>query len=110
MTDPTVALELSRCAACLARFLPTDGPCPRCGGSAVERLKVSATGTVLASTELMVPPPGVTTPHRLVLVEVAEGVRLLATTRAALPAPGTPVRVRMDGDVYLADPVGPTSG
>ena len=95
-------IDIARCAACLARFLPADGPCPRCGAVGVVTFPVPGLGKVLAATELLVPPPGVPAPHRLMIVEIAEGVRLLASTDEPLPTRGTLVSVRKDGDIYRA--------
>jgi uncharacterized OB-fold protein len=97
-----VPVELSRCGSCRARFLPTDGPCPRCGSNDVQRYPSSPLATVLASTELHSPPTGWTAPHRLALVELPESVRLLAIVNGPLPAPGTVVSIRLDGEVYRA--------
>lgn len=95
-------LELSRCETCRSRFLPTDGPCPRCGSVDVRAYSAPALGAVLASTELTTPAEGWPAPHRLALVELPESVRLLAIVDGSLPAPGTVVSVRRDGGVYRA--------
>lgn len=95
-------IELSRCEACFARFLPTDGPCPRCGATRIVPYAAPGVGRVVASTELHVPPPGVRSPHRLAIVEVADAVRLLASIDGPLPIRGDLVGVRKDGDVYRA--------
>jgi uncharacterized OB-fold protein len=95
-------LELSRCEACRSRFLPTDGPCPRCGSPDVRPYSSPALGVVLASTELTNPAEGWTSPHRLALVELPESLRLLAIVDGPLPAPGTVVSVRRDAGVYRA--------
>ncbi len=113
MTAEPETLEISRCASCQARFLPTDAPCPRCGSTEREPYAVAAGGTVLASTELVHPAAGWESPHRLALVEVAEEVRLLAIVDGELPAVGSAVRVRLDGDIYRAraeDAPGPERG
>jgi uncharacterized protein len=98
------ALELSRCRACQARFLPTDGPCPRCGSSDCVQYSTSAVGKVLAATELHYPASGWHAPHRLALVELADGVRALAIVDGTLPVPGALVEVRRERDVYRAHP------
>ena len=95
-------LELSRCENCRARFVPTDGACPRCGSTDVRPYPSPALGAVLASTELTNPPPGWTAPHRLVLVELPESVRVLAVVDGPLPAVGAVVAVRQDGPLYRA--------
>jgi uncharacterized OB-fold protein len=97
-----VPIELRRCETCRARFLPTDGPCPRCGSTDVQGYPSPPLANVLASTELLSPPPGWSAPHRLALVELPESVRLLAIVDGPLPAPGTVVSVRLEGAVYRA--------
>jgi len=104
MSAPVETIELRRCGACQARFLPTDGGCPKCGSTDVQPYWAPALGTVLAATELSAPAPGWHAPHRLALVEFAESVRLLAVVEGALPAPGSIVAVRRDGDIYRARP------
>jgi len=100
VSEPRV--ELSRCEACRARFVPTDGPCPRCGSTDVHPYEADPLGTVLASTEMTNPPPGWPAPHRIALVELPESVRLLAVVDGPPPAPATVVSVRRDGAVYRA--------
>lgn len=95
-------LPLARCDACHARFLPTDGPCPRCGSTEVRSFPAPALGVVLAATEVMNPAEGWRPPHRLALVEMPQAVRLLAIVDGSLPAAGTVVSVRREGDVYRA--------
>jgi uncharacterized OB-fold protein len=96
------ALELSHCQSCGARFLPTDGACPRCGSTRIEPYSSPALGTVLAATEMTSPAEGWPAPHRLALVEMPEAVRLFAIVDGALPAPGAIVAVRREGAVYRA--------
>jgi len=96
------ALELSRCHACHAQFLPTDGPCPKCGSTDCVLYTTSAVGKVLVSTEIHYPPSGWHAPHRLAMVEVAGGVRVLVIIDGALPGAGALVEVRHDGAVYRA--------
>lgn len=102
MSGDTGTIDLAHCLACQARFLPTDGPCPRCGATEHGPYPVPSTATVLASTELVHPAAGWESPHRLALVEVADGVRLLAIVDGELPPIGAAVDVRRDGDVYRA--------
>jgi len=98
--SPTATIELVRCDACQTRFLPTDGPCPKCGSSRCTPYAASAVGKVLAATELHCPASGWQAPHRLALVEFADAVRVLAIIEGVVPAPGALVEVRRDGDVY----------
>jgi uncharacterized OB-fold protein len=102
VTPTTDTIVLSRCTACTARFLPTDGACPRCGSADVHPYDSPALGTVLAATELTSPAEGWPAPHRLALVEMPEAVRLLAIVDGPLPTAGTLVSVRRDGEVYRA--------
>jgi len=98
------ALELARCQACHSRFLPSDGPCPRCGSLDCVPYSTPPVGKVLASTELQYPATGWTAPHRLVLVELPDAVRVLAIGEGPLPAPGAIVELHRDHDVYRARP------
>ncbi len=102
MTGDAPDLELSRCDDCQLRYLPTDGPCPRCGSRRPTPYSVPAAGTVLVATELHYPAEGWTAPHRLAFVEVADKVRLLAIVDGRLPTTGAAVRVVRDGIVYRA--------
>ncbi len=98
------ALDLARCESCHTRFLPADGPCPKCGSTHCVPYSSSGVGKVLASTELLYPAAGWSAPHRLVLVELADAVRVLAIVEGSLPAAGAVVEVHRDGDVYRARP------
>jgi uncharacterized OB-fold protein len=100
-TVRTVAVR--RCADCHSAFLPRPGACPRCGSTRVTAGSVGAAGRALAAVELQYPPPGFAPPHRLVLVELAESIRLLAGSPNVLPAPGDSVAVRTDGERYWLD-------
>jgi uncharacterized OB-fold protein len=105
--DDPPALALSRCTACKARFLPREGRCPRCGSGAVEAYTVPPSGAVVAATELVYPPPGWPAPHRLALVEVPDGVRLLGVVEGPLPPLGSAVTVQWDDPVYRVRAVVP---
>ncbi|MGA8543187.1 MAG: zinc ribbon domain-containing protein [Thermoplasmata archaeon] len=102
MNAPPETLELSRCEMCRARFLPTDGACPKCGSTDIRSYGAPPLGTVLAATELSAPAEGWHSPHRLALVEMPETVRLLAIVEGPLPTRGTVVTVRREGEVYRA--------
>ena len=102
MTDAGATVGLDECTACHLRFLPTDGPCPRCGSTRRRPYPVPGTGRVVAATELTAPAPGWSTPHRLALVEVADGVRILAVVDGPLPAVHEAVRLSLEGEVYRA--------
>lgn len=102
MSVEPLPLSLSRCPACHLRYVPRDGPCPKCGASRAEPYAVPPAGRVLAETDLSVPPPGWVAPHRLALIEVADGVRVLAVVVGGPLTPGDEVRVTLDGAVYRA--------
>jgi len=101
---PAQTLVLSQCRACQTRFLPSDGPCPKCGSTDIAPYHTSAVGRVLAATELHYPSTGWHTPHRLALIEVADAVRVLATVEGPLPVAGALVEVHHDRDIYRAKP------
>jgi uncharacterized OB-fold protein len=104
MTDRADDLALSACEACHARFLPNDGPCPRCGSTDVKTYLSPSLGVVLAATEVTSPAEGWRPPHRLALVELPQSVRVLAIVEGAVPINGDVVSVRRDGDIYRATP------
>jgi uncharacterized OB-fold protein len=93
-------LEMTRCGSCHAEFSPRPGPCPRCGSLQLESITVPARATVLAATELSAPATGWDAPHRLALVEIVEGIRLLCVVKGKLPAAGETVTIVRDGAVY----------
>jgi uncharacterized OB-fold protein len=102
MSATSDTIELSCCRLCAARFLPSDGPCPRCGSTESQLYLSPALGRVLAATELVHPAAGWESPHRLALVELPEAVRLLAIVDGPLPSVNAVVAVRRDGEVYRA--------
>ena len=99
---PDSRLEMTLCGSCHAEFSPRPGPCPRCGSSQLEAITVPAAGSVRAATELTAPATGWNAPHRLALVEIAEGIRLLCIVDGELPSAGDAVTVVRDGAVYRA--------
>ena len=102
MSNPAETIELARCGACHSRFLPTTGPCPRCGSTDCHLYLAPALGKVLAATELVHPAAGWETPHLLAFVELPDAVRLLAIIEGSLPTVGALVAVRRDGEIYRA--------
>ena len=98
----SATLGLSLCRSCHTRFLPTDGPCPKCGSVDCVSYAGSAVGKVLAATELHYPATGWQAPHRLALIELPDAVRVLAVVDGPTPAPGALAEVRLDKDVYRA--------
>ncbi len=99
MIEPTEIL-VSRCSTCHGRFLPRPGPCPFCGSREVAPESLPGEGRVLAATELTSPSAGWPAPHRLVLVELAQAVRVLAIASEAVPPVDAIVRISRDGELY----------
>ncbi len=97
MTESTPPLEVERCPSCHGTFAIPRACCPRCGQRPLVRGEIPADGVVLAATELSTPPKGRSAPHPLILVELAEGMRVLATRPGPIPAVGAPVLVVRDG-------------
>jgi uncharacterized OB-fold protein len=93
-------LLLSRCPVCDHRFIPRPGSCPRCGSAQVEPFGAPASGKVLAATELMVPVPGWSVPHRLAILELVHEIRLLVVVDGGLPSVGDVLPVTRDGALY----------
>lgn len=56
---------------------------------------------MLASTELQNPSAGWASPHRLVLVELSDAIRVLALGVGPLPSAGSTVSIERDGEKYL---------
>ena len=95
-------LLVSRCGSCTLRYLPREGPCPRCGAHQPLPLAIPPYGTTLAATELSSPAPGWAAPHRMALVELAEGVRVLAVIDGPVPGQGDRLFVTHEGERYRA--------
>jgi uncharacterized OB-fold protein len=106
LTSSILTLVLTRCDACHTRYLPSDSPCPKCGSLETQPYPVPDVGRTVAVTELAAPAPGWIAPHRLALLEVADGVRVLAVVDGPLPQIGEALHVHLDGEVYRtrADP------
>lgn len=102
-----VSFRVFRCVSCHSHFLPRPGRCPKCGSGSVETEEVAPVGQVLAATELTVSSSGWPTPHRIALVELAGGLRLLAVAPRHRPVRGDVVEVRAVGDHFelLQEPV-----
>jgi uncharacterized OB-fold protein len=94
VTGAVPAVDIVRCSACQGTFLPRTAPCPRCGNASWVPIRVPNRGRIFAATELEVPPEGYERPHRLAIVELAEGARLLARVDGPLPVPGAEVELR----------------
>jgi len=102
MTAELPRIELIRCASCHALYLPSPGPCPRCGSKEETVESCPALGAVLAATELSNPPEGFSAPHRIALVELVESARLLAVVDGPLPVIGDTVELVRDGEIFVA--------
>ncbi len=93
-------IEVRICPRC-PRVLPLESPrCPACGGPLAWETRTGQ-GRVLAATELSVPAAGWDAPHRLVVVELDEGGRVLALSPRELPASGRPGRVERSPEGLL---------
>jgi uncharacterized OB-fold protein len=102
--NPEGSISILRCANCRNSFLPRIGPCPRCGSVKLRPGVIPPLGKVLAATELLSPAEGWTAPHRLVLVELVESVRILGWDPDELPAIEQTVEVRYDGRRFQVCP------
>ncbi|MGI0053345.1 MAG: Zn-ribbon domain-containing OB-fold protein [Thermoplasmata archaeon] len=107
---PAEPIRVQRCGACHSRFLPRAGLCPRCGSGAVTAEVIAPLGRVIAATELTAPAAGWSAPHRIALVEIGSGVRLLAVALDRRPTSGEEVVVRRAGDHFEITPTTPAGG
>ncbi len=80
-------IVLESCLKCDLRFVAAASVCPECGGALTHEERTGR-GQVIAATELSVPPAPWTAPHRLVVVELEGGGRVLAVPSGPLPGPG----------------------
>jgi uncharacterized protein len=72
-------LLIQRCGGCETLRHPPRPMCDRCQSTEWDTVTASGSGTVYSYVVHHHPPlPGVTTPHPVLLVELAEGVRLVA--------------------------------
>ncbi len=103
--DSPEGLAALACDSCPTVYLPRPGPCPVCGGTTHHPQPVAPEGTVLAATELSAPAEGWSAPHRIALVELAGGIRVLVEwTTDRRPEPGAEVRVEFADGRYRARP------
>lgn len=102
MSGDVRTIALTRCASCHALYLPTPGPCPRCGSKDESTEACPAIAIVLAATELSNPPEGFPAPHRIALVELVESARLLAVVDGPLPVAGDTVALVPENDHFVA--------
>jgi len=103
--DPPEGLAALACDSCPAVYLPRPGPCPVCGGVSRTPRRVSGKATVLAATEISAPAEGWAAPHRIALVELAGGIRVLVEwTTDPRPEPGAEAWVELSEGRYRARP------
>jgi len=101
-------LLVQRCAGCRRLQHPPAPMCPSCHGFAMEAIEASGRGTVHSFVVFHHPPvPPFTYPNVIVLVELAEGTRLVSRLVGVDPEAvriGMPVQVdfeTVDGDLTL---------
>ncbi|MDF2825395.1 MAG: hypothetical protein K0R68_2803 [Mycobacterium sp.] len=82
------------CGQCRQQSFPSRQTCPFCGSSPVEDVVLSSRGTVASWTVVHQAPPPVTTPYRLVTVDLEGGVRLLGVATGE-PVIGSAVDVEL---------------
>lgn len=95
-TTGQAALTYGHCACCGATWYFRREFCPCCGNPEPERLVASGRGHVYAATTVSRAPSAelrAAAPYRIVLVDAAEGFRMMAHAAADL-AIGDPVRTR----------------
>lgn len=97
LRDPAIALRGTRCEACAETFFPPRAVCPRCRSAAgVGTVALSRTGTVYSFTRVVRTPAHLKDPYVLALVDLPEGVRLMAQVATPMGEDvrvGTPVRL-----------------
>ncbi|MDT7539155.1 MAG: 3-oxo-4,17-pregnadiene-20-carboxyl-CoA hydratase alpha subunit [Actinomycetota bacterium] len=94
-------LRIQRCGGCGVLRHPPQPMCDRCGSTDQGYVVASGAGTVYSHVTHHYPPlPGVQLPHTPLLVELAEGVRIVSELApgedGALVAIGVPVRVAFE--------------
>lgn len=101
-------LLLQRCTACAALRFPWLPGCAHCGGPDWDTVEASGEGTVYSYVVMHHPPfPAFDPPYAVVLVELAEGVRMISNvvgTPYDKVRIGMPVRLEFrsyDGDLTL---------
>lgn len=98
-------LRLQRCGECHTLRHPPGPACPGCGSFKQEYAKAVGTGTVHSFVVHHHPPvPGRRAPYVVALVDLPEGVRVVAEHRGPRPSIGDPVRVSFDGDLPIWRP------
>lgn len=93
-------LRIQRCAGCAVLRHPPQPLCDRCGSTDQGHVAATGRGTVYSFVVHHGPPlPGVETPHVVLLVELEEGVRVVAELATGVDPSivriGLPVRLQM---------------
>ncbi|GIF38586.1 hypothetical protein BC793_105229 [Actinoplanes xinjiangensis] len=102
-------LRLQRCGACGALRHPPGPACPDCGSVKPEYTVATGAGTIHSYVVHHHPPvPGRRAPYTIALVDLAEGVRMVAEYRGPRPEIGDPVRVAFDAGLPVWHPDVPT--
>jgi uncharacterized OB-fold protein len=81
-TEGTTHVVVSRCAACGHRWYIRRPRCPHCGSREVRRSVSAGAGTVAAQTVLH---PASGPPFGVCLVDLTEGIRVMARCTPSLP-------------------------
>ena len=89
------ALFAQRCRGCGTTLFPVGSDCPDCGGSDLERVALSAGGSVFSWTAIHRAAAGWKVPYVVALVDFPEGPRIFAQVRADAAAmrSGMPVEL-----------------
>ncbi|HXX90818.1 MAG TPA: OB-fold domain-containing protein [Acidimicrobiales bacterium] len=90
----------ARCAACGSHLFPAKPQCPYCSSDDVRETALSSRGVLWAWTAVTAPPPGYRgdVPYGFGVVELPEGIRVLARLTVADPAAleaGQPMDLRI---------------
>jgi uncharacterized OB-fold protein len=98
-------LRLQRCRGCARHVFYPRPVCPHCAGCELDWVDASGRGSVYSLTVVHRPPPGFAdTPYVVVLVELAEGPRMLSRLVDAEPgeaAIGQEVEIVIRGEPPL---------
>jgi uncharacterized OB-fold protein len=102
-------LRLQRCGECGELRHPPGPACPACGSFKQEYAVATGAGTIHSFAVHHHPPvPGRRAPYTIALVDLAEGVRMVAEYRGPRPEIGDPVRVTFDAGLPVWRPDVPT--
>ncbi|GGN18008.1 hypothetical protein FHR83_004148 [Actinoplanes campanulatus] len=90
-------LRIQQCGECGTMRHPPGPACPHCGSLKPEYTTVEGTGRIHSYVVHHHPPvPGRRAPYTVALVDLTEGVRVVAEYRGPRPEIGDPVRVLFD--------------